>query len=554
MSSQHKSRPGYRVQAFDATTHSQLTPYLAAIHASCITHDRAMATFLPPLSHEKLLSWWKERIAEVSGGRRLIWMLVRESHGDQQPQPQQDKQDLVTVSGPDLIGVVMLALPFSETGALRATVEKLLVHRAFRRRGGARALMAALEEEAAKIGRSLLLLDTESGSAAETVYRELGYVELGRMPMYGISPSGDLRDGTFFYKHLAIINLLLRQNPVPLYRTTTSCPSSTGTLPPSASNPLLPIVTSPQQITDMPPRKRTRAPVAATPTPSRQEDAAANAAATADAAQASGAANPPTSKYNELWTDDQIASLFKGVIRWKPAGMHKHFRIIAISEHLRNHGFDPDVYPHTRIPHIWQKLRSYYNLDLIDERETFDDDESEERYIDFSLPHESFYLDSMLSRAKANPSEVTSSPPQLDLSPEPEPEPEPEQQPAKKRRRLAKVTAASNEDTEDATDAQSTPQPARTTRGSRGRTGPASRQAKDKTKSESESESDDSAESDSGDGPSSSSDGDGSDSDSGGQPQDSPHEVSTPTARAGRGGTRGRGRGRGRGRRAGGRR
>lgn len=69
--------------------------------------------------------------------------------------------------------------------------------------------------------------------------------------------------------------------------------------------------------------------------------------------------------------------------------MHKHFRMIAISEHLRNHGFDPDVHRHTRIPGIWQRLRQHYNLEAVDERENFDGDEKpEERYLAFSLGRE----------------------------------------------------------------------------------------------------------------------------------------------------------------------
>lgn len=50
------------------------------------------------------------------------------------------------------------------------------------------------------------MTDTETGSPAETVYKKLGFVELGKIPGYGISPDsgpGDLRDETFFYKHLS---------------------------------------------------------------------------------------------------------------------------------------------------------------------------------------------------------------------------------------------------------------------------------------------------------------------------------------------------------------
>ncbi|MCG8387385.1 MAG: EAF7 family protein, partial [Cytophagales bacterium] len=70
--------------------------------------------------------------------------------------------------------------------------------------------------------------------------------------------------------------------------------------------------------------------------------------------------------------------------------------MIAISEHLRKHGYDPDVYKHTQIPSIWDKLRSFYNLDLIDERENgmIDDDRG---WKEFVLPYEDFH-DNMMRR------------------------------------------------------------------------------------------------------------------------------------------------------------
>ena len=134
------------------------------------------------------------------------------------------------------------------------------------------------------------------------------------------------------------------------------------------------------------------------------------------------------------------------------AGMHKHFRMIAISEHLRSHGFDPDIYHHTRIPHIWELLRSYYDLELIDERESLEDDEPDDKYIDFSLPHRQF-LQSMMQRAAADTSEAPTSPPALELSPSPL---------AQKKRKRGRppsstkaAVAASAEDTDGGTDAPS---------------------------------------------------------------------------------------------------
>ncbi|KAK2007765.1 acetyltransferase [Colletotrichum eremochloae] len=178
---------------FSPADHGHLIPYLAALHAACISSDRTLATFLPPLSHEKLLGWWKDRIAEVTAGTRIMLILLDESEPGSKPK------------GTELMGVVMLLMPYSETGPFRGFVEKLLISPKFRRRGGARMLMSALEGEAVQRGRTLLMVDTEAGSPGEEVYRKLGYIEVGRIPNYGISPAvpRQLKDEVFFYKQLA---------------------------------------------------------------------------------------------------------------------------------------------------------------------------------------------------------------------------------------------------------------------------------------------------------------------------------------------------------------
>lgn len=48
--------------------------------------------------------------------------------------------------------------------------------------------------------------------------------------------------------------------------------------------------------------------------------------------------------------------------------MHKHFRMIALSQYLQSSAHDAEKNKHLQIPGIWKKLGSLYNLEALDER------------------------------------------------------------------------------------------------------------------------------------------------------------------------------------------
>ncbi|KAI1426448.1 hypothetical protein F5Y12DRAFT_281380 [Xylaria sp. FL1777] len=137
--------PTPTVRLLSPRNDAHLVPYLAAIHAVCIHHDAMVATFLPPLDNDKLLAYWRERMAEVSAGTRLIVIQLDESEPG------------FAAKGPELKGVVMLSMPRIETFAHRGHLEMPMVSPAFRRRGAARAMIRFIEAEAVTRGRTLIV-------------------------------------------------------------------------------------------------------------------------------------------------------------------------------------------------------------------------------------------------------------------------------------------------------------------------------------------------------------------------------------------------------------
>jgi ribosomal protein S18 acetylase RimI-like enzyme len=102
-----------------------------------------------------------------------------------------------------IVGTVQMDLATPPNQQHRTEVTKLLVHPAERRQGIARALMLALESLASTEGRTLLTLDTWTGSHAEALYRSLGYVTVGVIPRYARgSLTPQLDPATFMYKEI----------------------------------------------------------------------------------------------------------------------------------------------------------------------------------------------------------------------------------------------------------------------------------------------------------------------------------------------------------------
>jgi ribosomal protein S18 acetylase RimI-like enzyme len=142
----------------------------------------AGVNFVWPMTQTKAEKWWDGALLSQVRGERII---------------------LTAEAGNRVDGTVQLIPAPQENQSFRADVAKLLVHRRARNQGIAVALMCRLEEEARKIGRTLLTLDTETGGAGERLYARLGWMKYGEIPGYAMSANNHSRiAASFFYKEL----------------------------------------------------------------------------------------------------------------------------------------------------------------------------------------------------------------------------------------------------------------------------------------------------------------------------------------------------------------
>ncbi|SFT64383.1 Acetyltransferase (GNAT) domain-containing protein [Kosakonia arachidis] len=171
----------YHIHASTSETFSVHIDSLCEVLENCVSGG-ASVSFMHPLSREKSRQFWSDVAASVARGERIVLVA-------------QDEQG-------EIVGTVQMVLDQPENQPHRADVAKLLVHEKARRQGLANRLMAALEHAARENGKTVLVLDTSTGSGAEHFYQQSGWQRAGEIPRYALMPDGNVTGTTIFYKFI----------------------------------------------------------------------------------------------------------------------------------------------------------------------------------------------------------------------------------------------------------------------------------------------------------------------------------------------------------------
>jgi len=153
---------------------------LADVLVDCV-EGGASVSFMSPFSRDSALGFFRKVAGSVAASETVL--LAARLDGQ-------------------IVGTVQLGLDTPPNQPHRADIKKMLVHRAARGRGIGAALMAAVEEEARRRGRWLLVLDTVPGENGHRLYLRAGWTQTGLVPDYALFPDGRLCDTAIMWKRL----------------------------------------------------------------------------------------------------------------------------------------------------------------------------------------------------------------------------------------------------------------------------------------------------------------------------------------------------------------
>ena len=153
---------------------------LSEMLIEAVAHGGSVS-FMHPLSREQAVAFWREVAGGVVANERAL---------------------LVAEDTVGICGTVQLVLAQPDNQPHRADLSKMLVSRRARRLGLGAALMREAETMAASCGKTLLVLDTITDSAAARLYERLGWTRVGEVPDYALMPRGGLSGTTFYYRRV----------------------------------------------------------------------------------------------------------------------------------------------------------------------------------------------------------------------------------------------------------------------------------------------------------------------------------------------------------------
>jgi GNAT superfamily N-acetyltransferase len=170
---------GIRVRTLQALGERE-TQGLSDVLIDCV-EGGASVSFMLPMTPAKADCFWRGVADSAARGERLVYLA-------------EDEQGVV--------GTAQIIWAQAENQPHRADVAKMLVHRRARRRGVGAALLAAAEQGAWDRGKTLLVLDSVTGSDGDRLYTAHGWQRCGEIPDYALWPNGVPCPTTIFYKSL----------------------------------------------------------------------------------------------------------------------------------------------------------------------------------------------------------------------------------------------------------------------------------------------------------------------------------------------------------------